>query len=204
MTQVTKMPSAHVPLTGTEQLYLVQAGADCNMTWGTLLQQIVNPGSPVGTVTSVATGAGLSGGPITTSGTIVAQWQGGTVVTLGTGLALNAGTLTARQSARMQISWASGAVVTNDTVYFVYDAPYPGTINSMTHFCTTGSFTVAVKIAGTNVTGLAAVSPTSTPTTTNATAANAFTAGQIISGVITSAASSPTDALLSLNVTWAA
>jgi hypothetical protein len=109
-----------------------------------------------------------------------------------------------RQAARLQAQWASGAIVANSTIYFAYDAPYDGTINSMTHLCTTGSFTVAVQINGTPVTGLGAVSPTSTPTTTNATAANTFTAGQRISGVITSASGSPTDVLLSLNVTWAA
>jgi hypothetical protein len=107
-----------------------------------------------------------------------------------------------RSYARMQAAWPTGTVLVNSTVYFAYDAPYDGIINSMTHFCTTGSFTANVQINGVSVTGLSAVAPTSTPTTTNATAARTFTAGQRISCVLTSAAGSPTNALLSLNVTW--
>jgi hypothetical protein len=105
----------------------------------------------------------------------------------------------------MQAQWVSGAVVVNDTFWFSYDAPYAGTINSLTHFTTVGSFTVAVQINGVSVTGLGAVAPTSTPTTTNASAANTFTAGQRISGVITGSSTTPapTDAVLSLAVTWA-
>lgn len=115
------------------------------------------------------------------------------------------GTLSARRAARLQAQWVTGAVVTNDTFYFAYDAPYAGVINSLTYFAGVGSFTLAVNIAGSPVTGLGALTVNSaTPATTNATAANTFAAGQIISGAITSAASSPTDVLLSLNVTWAA
>jgi hypothetical protein len=182
-----------------------------------------------GTVTRVNTGAGLSGGPITTSGTLVAEWHigdvsalgphltltGGTlealsdwhagvVNSLGPGLVLAAGVLSARQSVRLQAQWNSGSTIVNDTFYFAYDAPYAGTINSLTHFCSTGSFTCAVQINGVSVTGLGAVAPTATPATTNATAANTFSAGQRISGTITAASTTPapTDALLSLNVTW--
>ena len=47
-----------------------------------------------GTVTSVATsGAGISGGPITTTGTLAVQWNAGSVSTLGSGLSIAAGTL---------------------------------------------------------------------------------------------------------------
>jgi hypothetical protein len=49
-----------------------------------------------GTVTSVATsGAGISGGPITGTGTLTVQWNAGSVATVGTGLSLSGGTLTA-------------------------------------------------------------------------------------------------------------
>ena len=108
-----------------------------------------------------------------------------------------------RSNANLQLQWVSGAVVTNDTAWFAYSAPFNGTINSLTYFCETGSFSVNVKIASTSVTGLAAINNNSaTPATTSATAANTFTAGQQILAVITSASGSPTDALLSLNVTW--
>jgi hypothetical protein len=106
-------------------------------------------------------------------------------------------------AARLQAQWTAGAIVFNDTIYFVYDAPYAGTIISLRHFVLTGSFSLAVQIAGVNVGGLAAVTPTATPTTTNTTSANTFTAGQAISGIITGAAGFPQDALLSLNVIWA-
>lgn len=133
--------------------------------------------------------------------------NGGTGATsLGaTSLSVSGGVLVARTAARMQIQWVSGAVAANGTVYFTYDPPYPGTINSLTYFAGTGSLTVAVQIAGTPVTGLGAVAVNSaTPATTNASAANTFTAGQIISGVITGASGSPTPVMLSLAVTWGA
>lgn len=44
-------------------------------------------------VTNIATGAGLSGGPITSDGTLLADWNGGTVTALGSNLLLAAGTL---------------------------------------------------------------------------------------------------------------
>jgi hypothetical protein len=128
---------------------------------------------------------------------VVWQWDAAKWIALGSG------GITARNAARMQLAWDNPAIVVNDTVYFVYDAPYAGTINSMTYFTGAGSFTCNVQIVTTSVTGLAAVAVSSaTPATTNATAANTFTAGQRIGVVITSATGSPTDALLSLNVTW--
>jgi hypothetical protein len=109
----------------------------------------------------------------------------------------------ARNAARLQAQWVSGAIVANDTIYFAYDAPYNGTVNSLTYFTGAGSFTVAVQINGTNVTGLSAVSVSSgTPATATATAANTFTAGQRITGVITGATGSPTGVVLSLAATW--
>jgi hypothetical protein len=139
------------------------------------------------------------------------QWDAAKWVALGvpgpTGPAGPAGPpgtpATSRNAARMQLAWDTGALVANDTVYFCWDAPYGGTINSLTYFTGAGSFTCNVQIAGTSVTGLGAVAVSSaTPTTTSATAANTFTAGQRIGVVITAATGSPTDALLSLNVTW--
>jgi hypothetical protein len=108
-----------------------------------------------------------------------------------------------RNSARLQAQWQNAAVVSDDTVWLCFDAPYSGTVNSMTYFTGNGSFTVAVQINGTPVTGLGAVAVSSaTPATTNATAANVFTQGQRITAVITGSTGAPTDALLSLAVTW--
>ena len=110
---------------------------------------------------------------------------------------------TSRNLAKLQAQWVTGAVVTNDTVWLAYDAPYNGTVNALTYLTGNGSFSVAIQINGVSVTGLSAVAVSSaTPATTNATAANTFTAGQRITAVITAATGSPTDALLSLAVTW--
>jgi hypothetical protein len=66
-------------------------------------------GASGGTVTNIATGAGLSGGPISTSGTIVADWNAGAVTALGTGLSLSTGTLTA-SDAVSSVAGRTGAV----------------------------------------------------------------------------------------------
>lgn len=105
--------------------------------------------------------------------------------------------------ARLQAQWVSGAVVQNDTVWLAYDAPHTGLVNSLKYFTGNGSFTVAIQINGVNVTGLSGISVSSaTPATATATGANTFAAGQRITAVVTGATGSPTDALLSLAVTW--
>lgn len=108
-----------------------------------------------------------------------------------------------RAAARLQAQWVSGATVANGTVYLVADAPYAGTVNSLLYATGAGSFTASIQINAAPVTGMAGVIVSSaTPATVTATAANTFTAGQRITAVITGATGSPTDALLSLAVTW--
>jgi len=112
-------------------------------------------------------------------------------------------TATAPVAARLQAQWVSGATVANGIVWLAYDPPRNGTVNSLTYLTGSGSFTTAIQIAGTNVTGLSAVAVSSaTPATVSATAANTFNAGQIVSALISAATGSPTGAMLSLNVTW--
>ncbi|MES2055813.1 MAG: hypothetical protein V4564_07745 [Pseudomonadota bacterium] len=110
--------------------------------------------------------------------------------------------VTPRNLGEMQAQWVMGAIVVNGTFYFSYKTRYAGTITALDTISGAGTFTVAVKINGTNVTGLSAVSVTSSPATTSASGANAFAAGDTITGVVSSAASSPTNAVLNLNVTW--
>jgi hypothetical protein len=94
-------------------------------------------------------------------------------------------------------------VVSDDTVWLCFDTPYAGTVKSLTHFTGNGSFTVNIQINGVSVTGLGAVTVNSaTPTTLNATAANTFPEHARVTVVITGSTGSPTDALLSLAVTW--
>ena len=108
----------------------------------------------------------------------------------------------ARDKARLQAQWQNAATVSDDTVWW-WDMPYGGTISTLKYFTGNGSFTVAIKINGTTVTGLGAVAvSSSTPATATATAANTFAAGDNITAVITGSTGSPTDALLSLAVTW--
>jgi hypothetical protein len=108
-----------------------------------------------------------------------------------------------RNYARLQAQWQNAATVSDDTVWLAYDAPYAGTVTGLTYFTGNGSFNVNIQINGTSVTGLAAVAvSSSTPATTAATAANTFSAGQRITAVLTGSTGAPTDALLSLAVTW--
>jgi hypothetical protein len=118
-------------------------------------------------------------------------------------IATNNGGAAVRNKARLQAQWQNAAVVSDDTVWLAYDAPYAGTVDTLTYFTGNGSFTANIQINGVSVTGLGAVAVSSaTPATTNATAARTFVAGQRITAVITGATGSPTDALLSLAVTW--
>ncbi len=108
----------------------------------------------------------------------------------------------ARDKARLQAQWQNAATVSDDTVWW-WDMPYAGTISTLKYFTGAGSFNVAIKVNGTTVTGLSAVAvSSSTPATATATAANTFAAGDNITAVITGSTGSPTDALLSLAVTW--
>lgn len=101
------------------------------------------------------------------------------------------------------ICWAGGGIVANGTYVFTLHVPGAGTVDSLTYKTGNGSFTCNVRINGTSVTSLSALSVTSsTKATTNATGADTFAAGDTIDIVITSATSSPTDAALSLNVTY--
>lgn len=110
-----------------------------------------------------------------------------------------------RSQARLQAQWASGAVVNSgDVVYFTIDAPYAGTINALTAFAGTGSFSAYVSIAGKDVGGLNPASVSgATPVTTPATSSNTFVAGQTIYVTCGAPSGNPTNSVLSLAVTWA-
>lgn len=168
------------------------------------------PGSAGGATgaTGVTGATGPSGGATGSTGVVGATGatgpSGGPTGATGASGATGATGPSAPNFVRMQLQWTSGATVQDDTTYFVFDPPYDGLINSLTYFTGSDSFTVAVQIAGTPVTGLSAVTVnSSTPATTNASGANAFTAGQPVACVVTGTTGTPTDVLLSLSVTWA-
>lgn len=96
----------------------------------------------------------------------------------------------------------NGTVLLAGTFFFTIAAPFPFLVDSMTWRAGTGSFTANVKIGATSITGLSAVNVnSSTPTTTAASAANAVAEGDVVSVVVTSPTSSPTDCVLQLNFT---
>lgn len=96
---------------------------------------------------------------------------------------------------------APGAFAGNVTIYADCKAAFGYTINSVLGAATSsGTITLAVKINGTNVTGLSAVSITSTPADTNASAANTVVAGDIVTWVFSSN-SAATDLRLNMKIT---
>jgi hypothetical protein len=70
-------------------LVAMTLGANLSFNSGTLSVS----GTGAGSVTSVSAGAGLSGGPITGAGTLIADWHSGTVASLGVNLSLTTGVL---------------------------------------------------------------------------------------------------------------
>lgn len=109
---------------------------------------------------------------------------------------------TDRNQARAQLQWSNNTVVYNGNAFFVYNAPYAGTINSLDYACTTGTFTAQVLIGGTPVTGLSAVAVSGTGANAAATGANTFAQGAQILVAISAASGSPTNAILALRLTW--
>lgn len=93
------------------------------------------------------------------------------------------------------------AAPVDGTITWAGRMPIACTVNSLTWDASSGSTTVAVKINGTNITGLSSVAVSSSgPTTTNATAANTVAVGDRIT-VTYSSTSSAVNVELSLNVT---
>lgn len=86
------------------------------------------------------------------------------------------------------------------TYYLLPSANVAYTINNLYAGDVSGTATVAIKINGTAVTGLSAVSVTSTPGTTNATALNSVSVADTVTVVIT-AASTPVDLFLNVKMT---
>lgn len=140
---------------------------------GDVVTALTNLGLVATPTITATTNANLTG-PVTSSGN---------ATTLVDSLPFSAGSTTA---------------VGNQTYYLMTKAAFSGTINSVLAAQTTsGTITLAIKINGTNVTGLSAISVTATPADSTASGANTFAAGDIITAVTTSAA---TDLGLSYNL----
>lgn len=69
-----------------------------------------------GSVTSVVSGAGLHAGTITTAGTLLADWNGGTVAALATGLAISSTTLTPQWQAGSATALGGALAINSGTI----------------------------------------------------------------------------------------
>lgn len=159
----------------------------------------ITPGTGVGTALAINVGSagafvtfnGAGGTPSSLTGTNITGTAAGLTAGTVTTNANLTGAVTSTGNATSQISALPlsipGTGATNQTIYADAKAAFGYTINSILGAGTSaGSITLAVKINGTNVTGLSAVSITSTPADTNASAANTVAVGDIVTWVFTS------------------
>ncbi len=146
---------------------------------------------------------------VVTDGTVICE-NTGTLTIVGATVECGGGNTTITippilpsvNKVRMQKEWAYGAIVADGTGFF-WNMPYDGVINTLQYFTGNDSFDATIAINGATVTGLGTIAVASpTPGTATASALNTFAAGDDIGVVVSSTSGSPTNTLLSLDVTW--
>lgn len=200
---VQNLTSGIVALTstgGSQTLTNVQYGCGILSLTGTLASNctLVLPTSGVWVVRNGTTGA-FTVTCKTAAGTGVLISQGTSDQIYADGTNIN---YVADANASLVMEWTGGTIVANGTYPYALYMPYAGTIQTADYLTAAAtSFVFAVQIAGTNVTGLSAVTASSaTLASTNATAANVFATGQRVDLIVSSATGSPTNAVVSLRI----
>lgn len=158
-----------------------------------------------GALTVSAGGAAITGNSSVT-GTFSASGATTFGSTLGvTGAITGASIISGSTTLPVTFPWSTnacweqnGTVVDGDFTFSAY-MPFAGTLSGLKYKTASGTFTVAVKINGSTVTGLSAVAVSSSSyNTAAASAANTFVAGDVVTGTISSAAGSPTGSVLTI------
>jgi hypothetical protein len=167
------------------------------LTGTTLASNVVTSSlTSVGTLTGGATGAGFT--IALTTSTVTGTLPAAQMPALTGAVTSSAGAVTTSQVISRGLN---DAVPTDRTYVLDAKAAFAYTINQLRGVKTSaGTLSIAVKINGTDVTGLGAVSVTSTPQDVTATAANVVSAGDRVTLVV-SGSSSPADLELTLKAT---
>jgi hypothetical protein len=146
------------------------------------------------TATAPLAGAGTSGSPLTCT-TCLTSTSGGALAATAP-LQISGSTLSigAVPGAAL-VQWPSNTTVTADTYYYALSWPWAtGTITGVSYATggTTPSFSIAVQVNGTSVTGCSGLTVTSaTATTATCTAANAVVRGQKVVLAVSAVSGTP-------------
>lgn len=102
---------------------------------------------------------------------------------------------------QLSLDWDSNTPVVAGTSYALLASQWSSaTITSCSCVCAGGTFAAAIQISGSSVTGLSAVTVTSTPATTTATGGNTLATGGSVSVVISGVTGTPTTAIIQINL----
>jgi trimeric autotransporter adhesin len=156
---------------------------------------VLNSAGAGGTVTQVATtGAGISGGPITATGTLAVEWNAGTVAAIGNGLTIAANT--------MSISAGSGLGFTAGAIIAQWQG---GTVTALGTGVSLVGGTLSATGSGGSVTQVSSgTGLTGGPISTTGTLSLATRTASTLMGNPTAGSATPTDIAIGTGVTLSA